>query len=385
MFKTMRLSVVWAGVALGVVGGCGDAEAPEAGVARSFDGRALSASRWSTSASMGSARGLHTATLLDSGLVLVAGGTTGAGTSGLTRSAELYNPYSDTWSGTGSLNVPHQNFAGVRLDSGKVLVAGGQDGSGAPSSSIAELYDPASGVWSLTGALVVPRSFFTLTRLDSGKVLASGGMTPAGGLSTSAELYDPATGTWSLVGSLSTSRFSHTATQLYSGEVLVLGGLGTVTNTVELFSPATNTWRQVRPMPVTRAGHTATRLFSGYVMVAGGFDPGTRGNPVLSSVDVYDPYNDRWFSVPPMNRPRRDHTAVLLYSGALLVTGGTNGTTLETSTEVYDPQSNRWFTIDHMPAPRTGHTATLLDTGAVQLIGSTGEGVSPPSSMRFTP
>jgi Galactose oxidase, central domain/Kelch motif len=141
----------------------------------------------------------------------------------------------------------------------------------------------------------------------------------------------------------------------------------------------------VRPMPVTRAGHTATRLYSGYVMVAGGFDPSSPGNTVLGSVDVYDPYNDRWFSAPPMNRPRRDHTAILLYSGALLVTGGTNGTSLETSTEVYDPQYNRWFTIDYVPEPRTGHTATLLDTGAVQLIGGSAGGMSLASSVRYTP
>jgi len=121
------------------------------------------------------------------------------------------------------------------------------------------------------------------------------------------------------------------------------------------------------------------------VMVAGGFDPSSPSNTVLGWVYVYDPYNDRWFSAPPMNRPRRDHTAILLYSGALLVTGGTNGTSLETSTEVYDPQYNRWFTIDYMPEPRTGHTATLLDTGAVQLIGGSAGGVSLASSVRYTP
>ena len=60
------------------------------------------------------------------------------------------------------------------LPNGKVLVAGGYNGSGHLLSS-AELYDPASGTWSATGSLNTAREFHTATLLPNGKVLVAGG------------------------------------------------------------------------------------------------------------------------------------------------------------------------------------------------------------------
>ncbi|MEO6969667.1 MAG: kelch repeat-containing protein [Chthoniobacterales bacterium] len=74
------------------------------------------------------------------------------------------------------------------LSSGQVLVAGGVNPSGFIVS--AELYDPATGSWSATGSLATARAYHTATLLPSGQVLVAGG--EAGGLAlASAELYDP--------------------------------------------------------------------------------------------------------------------------------------------------------------------------------------------------
>src|SRR6266404_5636556 len=52
--------------------------------------------------SLNTARYVHTATLLSNGKVLVAGGDS---ISGYLTSAELYDPASESWSATGSLNT----------------------------------------------------------------------------------------------------------------------------------------------------------------------------------------------------------------------------------------------------------------------------------------
>ena len=101
---------------------------------------------------------------------------------------------------TGSLGTARSSHTATLLPSGKVLVAGGETDGGDVLSS-AELYDPAAGTWTATGSMGTARELHTATLLPSGKVLVAGGFLPVVSL-TSAELYDPATGTWTATGSL---------------------------------------------------------------------------------------------------------------------------------------------------------------------------------------
>ncbi|WP_395845218.1 Kelch repeat-containing protein [Cystobacter fuscus] len=97
-------------------------------------------------ASMGSVRTEHAATLLADGRVLVVGGT---GPSGELVTAEVYDPATHTWSATGSLAVLRRHHTATLLNDGRVLVVGGTGSSG--NVALAELYDPATGTWSPGG------------------------------------------------------------------------------------------------------------------------------------------------------------------------------------------------------------------------------------------
>ena len=137
-------------------------------------------------------------------------------------SAELYDSASGTWTATCNLGTGRSFHTATLLPSGQVLVAGGLDSSGVLSS--AELYDPVAGSWSSTGPFGTARDFHTATLLPSGQVLVVGGTSDGINGLSSAELYDPASGTWTATGSFSTARFVHTATLLPSGKVLVAAG-----------------------------------------------------------------------------------------------------------------------------------------------------------------
>src|SRR5262249_14832159 len=194
--------------------------------------------------------------LLGSGKVLVVGGRTDtdAGTVGL-ASAELYDPGTRTWSPTGSMATGRFRHTATLLPSGNVLVAGGSKGidAGCNSQSLgsAELYDPDTGTSSATGTLVATRSLHPATLRPSGQGLVSGGCCGPGGFLAGAELYDPDAGAWSPTGSLSGRRSYHVATFPPSGKVLVEGGLNGPTwlASAEIYEPAPGTWQGVASLP----------------------------------------------------------------------------------------------------------------------------------------
>lgn len=90
-------------------------------------------------------RSNSTATLLGDGDVLVAGGFTGtASNPGSSASALLYNPAANTWATTGSMNTPRIYQTASLLQNGRVLVAGGEDFARHQGTLLAsaELYTP---------------------------------------------------------------------------------------------------------------------------------------------------------------------------------------------------------------------------------------------------
>src|SRR5438132_634126 len=174
---------------------------------------------WSVTGSLNTPRGSPTATLLPDGKVLVvAGDASDSPPPYFGGTAELYDPSTGTWSLTGSLNVARCCHTATLLQSGKVLVAGG---FGLDSMNSAELYDPAAGTWSKTGNLSAGRDSHTATLLPDGEVLVVGGEAwhgqyPSLQVETlgGAELYDPNIGEWTSTSSLNTARSRHTATLL---------------------------------------------------------------------------------------------------------------------------------------------------------------------------
>jgi galactose oxidase-like protein/Kelch motif protein len=184
------------------------------------------AGTWSPAASMITARQLAADALLLSGRVLVSGGSPGFTGNVALSSAEIFDPDAGSWAAVGSLATPRFAHTATLLPSGKVLVAGGADATGLPLAS-AEIYDPDAGSWTTTGPLNSARDSHTATLLPSGQVLVVGGgrcqVQPFSPLA-SAEVYDPDAGRWSTTASMAEARCLHVSVLLPSGAVLVAGG-----------------------------------------------------------------------------------------------------------------------------------------------------------------
>jgi hypothetical protein len=356
----------------------------------------------STIGPMAAARQVHTATMLDDGRVLVAGGY--GNRDEQLASAELYDPVTSTFSLTGPLAEARGSHTATLLADGRVLIAGGGPASWLNASTeyltSAELYDPTTGTFSPTGSMTTPRDGHTATALLDGRILMAGGNDLGDHGVASAELYDPETGTFTATGSMTTARGLHTATLLSDGRVLIVGGdpaawtfTGPYLASAEVYDPATGTFTATGSMAEGRELHAATVLSDGRVLISGGVTESLHPTS-LDSAELYDPTTGTFSPTGPMTGGRVFQTASLLSDGRVLIAGGlangrvyANNPTFLATAEIYDPATGTFAATGSMADMRSYHTATVLADGRVLVAaGAVDAGVTTlPSAEIYDP
>src|SRR4051794_37531026 len=251
------------------------------GYTRTAEGYDPAANTWTKAASMSTGRFQPTMTVLQDGRVLVAGGTgdienPGGGVTLAVplASAEIYNPETNTWAAAAAMSTPRAGHTATLLQNGQVLVAGGA------GLSSAELYDPSSNQWTATGALAQARAFATATELPDGNVLVAGGEGGARTALASVEVYDAGSGAWHAAAGMAGARENAAAALLDDGTVLVAGGedsrLGTPLASTERYDPHGNAWTDGGAMAAARTEESLTALDDGRAIVVGGNAGGVR-------------------------------------------------------------------------------------------------------------
>ena len=135
---------------------------------------------WSTIAPMTNDRLYFSSWILNDGRVYVGGGEYGAGTL-----AEIYNPFTNTWSAAATTGVNVSDGGSENLPDGKLLLA-----SNTGTSKKNYLYDPATNT-----ATVGPDNFFSHDEASWLK-LPDNSILQVDFNATTTERYIPATNTW---------------------------------------------------------------------------------------------------------------------------------------------------------------------------------------------
>jgi uncharacterized repeat protein (TIGR01451 family) len=286
-----------------------------------------------------------TATLLLNGKILIAGGSSDGTANGALNSAELFDPVTGTFTRTtGNMNAARLGATATLLDNGQVLLAGGAN---AAVLNSAELYDPVADTFTATGNLNSARTGAVAVLLNTGKVtgtvLVAGGSSDgtANGALTSAELFDPTTGTFTASASnLATGRWQPEAALLLSGKVLLAGGqnsTGAMTS-ADLYDPATDSFTpSAQSMAQARANGSAIALPTGMVLLAGG--------TTSTVAELYDADSDRFDPTGSLQQPDIGLVSTLLNDGQVLVAGLTTAATPQPDAEIYIPSFNPLGTV----------------------------------------
>lgn len=329
----------------------------------------------------------------DKGVLLV-GGTDAKGVA--VNKTALYSLTDKKWTAGRTLQVPRRLHTVTLLDSGKVLVVGGTSGSSplSPGLTSVELYDPADGTWKTVTSLREARWGHSAVLLANKKVLVAGGIATRSGDSVkalnTAEIYDPDSDTWSDAKPMTDARTGHSAVLLKGGQVLVAGGTAPISGAdatslafCELYNPGTtpgtDTWTPAGSLLQPRSGHRAVLASDTTVLVIGGATPGAAGDGTFDpfnslTAERYDLATDKWTGLAATPGGRGFHGVAPLGSGKFLVIGGTadehNGVGYQ-SAQIYDNGTNAWSAAGGLAAGRWAFAATALAAGSVLVAGGT--------------
>jgi hypothetical protein len=301
------------------------------------------------------ARTYHTATLLDDGRVLVAGGfgwervdSTGKPIQEDLLSAHVFDPKTNRFTlATGVLNLPRSRHYANKLADGTVLIAGGINNAlGSPPQPltlpVGEIFDPKTGVFSPLSSTGVD---MTVPRMDgvavfdetTNVVLYVGGValyTPTGAtapvlaLSGGAEVYDPATKKFTATTSKPVKDARWQASAQVGPELWMFGGSGAggVNGVIEFaaagqFSGTAIIGSQVLATPRARA--QAAVVGETVILIAGGTTLSAKPNHELASCEVWNADSKMIQKAPDMKNARNLFTLTTI-GGKVYAIGGFN-------------------------------------------------------------
>ncbi len=328
------------------------------------------------------------ATLLPDGTVLIAGGLPGSTASLATT--EIFDPMTLALTAGPTMTTPRAGHTATFLPPAfgkpaRVLITGGMPQPGdltVTAIATAEQLEIGGGFSPIAMPMHHPRGYHSAIRLPSGKVLIVGDHDAHSVAPPSAELFDPETDEFIELPAPAQARAFPLVTLLPNGNVLIAGGFTGINldgafigelSSAEVFDPSQGEHGEFRPtgnMIVPRGFGSATPLANGMVLMAG-------GSPSSATAELYDPDTET-FSLANgiMNQLRLSHSATMLPSGKVLLSGGAvaqRGVLPHNDSEIFDPSTEQFETIPGAATTpgRWDQPSMLLPNGSVALFGGT--------------
>jgi N-acetylneuraminic acid mutarotase len=264
-----------------------------------------------------------------------------------------YDPLTDSWSTTSTLNAPTARRLYVPVWTGsEMIVWGGIHGSSFPSTGAR--YNPATDSWTTMTTVNAPPGRYRHTAVWTGtEMIVYGGSAGTGGR------YNPATDTWTPISN-GVSRYYHSAVWTGSAMLVWGGSDGSPLNLPSKYDPLTDTWTSFSTagQPTPRSQHGA--VWTGSKMIIWG---GTGASGWTATGGIYDPSTDTWTATSTVNAPTTPYgTPASFWTGSLML--AYNGAYAKR----FDPGANQWTSASlvNNPALRSDYAAVW--TGSQMIL-----------------
>src|SRR2546421_3276460 len=337
-----------------------------------------------------SGRSGHTAVWTGSEMIVWGGSGHEEGVGGI-DTGWRYNPATDSWTATTTVNAPSARKQHTAVWTGSEMIVWG----GAHDTALytGGSYDPSIDSWTATSIANVPagRSYHSAVWTGSEMIIWGGSgqgtdlntgwkynpnvtspptptPTPLPYLNTGGR-YNPKTDSWTgmSTGNTPDSRAFHTA--VWTGkDMIVWGGTGQFPmNTGGKYNPNTDVWTATSTTnaPTGRDLHTGVWT-GGEMIVWGGSD---RFGDGLNTGGRYNPDIDNWTATSTVNAPvgRYDHTSIWT-GNEMIVWGGSAYPSLFNSGGRYDPATDSWIATSTSSAPSGRELHTAVWTGSEMIV-----------------
>ena len=189
-------------------------------------------------------------------------------------------------------------------------------------------YNIGTGQWSSVGGMMKQFRNGGSTLNVGSYIMSMGGFDPFGRPHSSVEIFDPRrpqigwheVPKWSFPRATKDQCTVVTKDPKQGSQVMVMGGVGEEYSVMKLVL-STNSWFSVPPMNHPRTQHSCSSVtLNGRpgVVVSGGRDTRGVNNP---SVEFFDMNTNKWINLPGLSRGRRGHTMTTI-DGQMAVAGG---------------------------------------------------------------
>jgi hypothetical protein len=306
------------------------------------------------------AQGCHMVTLNTSGALMFCGGSMGGNPlDPVVKTVKTYWRNTNAWTRLADMKVARWYAGLVRLPDERIMIMGGElDNPSYGRTNGCEIWNPASNTWTITGSFNLPTEIAPAILLYTGEVLKTWRYP---------EIYNVGTGLWRPAATMVQTRngaaggdhADHECVFLPDGRIMAVGIAPTVTNAstrfVEFYDPTNNVWSLGPNSRAIRNRPEALILPDGRVLSFGGQYSGPAPAPVATTnagtipyctkvADLWDPASNAWRAMADMNRFIHYHNVtVLVPDGRVIATGGAGVTSNrsfagdDSSIEAFEP------------------------------------------------